>query len=154
MASAWGQSWGLSWGNSWGSQVQPIVVVTGGGYAPDRRKRKQREFDEEIKDRKALREFIERALTPLETESAEVVAVEDSVAVLPKTGDAIAIPVPPAFNAAYVSRLIMQILQSAKIEAERVRNEQAMAKARQVYAEWLIKQRKRQREEEWLLLMN
>jgi hypothetical protein len=128
-------------------------VPSRGGLGPER-KRKQRDFDQERRDREALRKIIERALDPIKASEAEVVAIEESVAVLPKTGASIAIPIPPEFNAAEVTRMVMQALNSMQVEAQRVRTVKAQAEARKLHAQWLERQRKRRREEEWLLLMD
>lgn len=136
------------------TRVAPVPeVISRGGTGPER-KRKQRDFELERREREALRKIIERALDPIKASEAEVVSIEESVAVLPKTGESIAIPVPPEFNAAEVTRMVMQALNSMQVEAQRVRTIKAQATARKLYAEWLEKQRKRRREEEWLLLMD
>jgi len=135
----------------------PPAVETRGGYAPTR-KRRQRDFEEERRDQEALRRVIERTLEPVRAEEAQVVTTSDAVAVLPSSGSAVALPIPPDFNAAEVTRVVMQVLAAANVKAERARSERARAAARESIAVMMREQyarvMKRRREEEWLLLMD
>jgi len=135
--------------------VQPAPVeLLRGGYGPvKRRKRKQREFDEERSNREELRRFIERVLEPIETE-AEVVTTTDAVAVLPRRGEGVALPVPPAFSAAVVTDAVMSVLRDNAVRAERVRTAEARERARLEVERVMAQIRRRRREEEWLLLMD
>lgn len=153
--SFFGLTFGEYPGDWWGRAVEPAPVVQlRGGYGPEkRRKRKQREFDEERGAREALRRFIERALEPIDA-AAEVVTTTEAVAVLPRKGESIALPVPPAFSASVVTDLVMSVLRDNAVQAERVRTAAAQERARLEVQRALEQLRKRRREEEWLLLMD
>lgn len=44
MADAWGGSWATSWANSWNPSVTPpVIIVTKGGGAAHKRKRRETE---------------------------------------------------------------------------------------------------------------
>lgn len=153
--SYFGLAFGEYPGAWWGRAVQPVAPVElRGGYGPDkRRKRKQREFDEERSNREELRRFIERVLQPIDTE-AEVVTTTEAVAVLPRRGEGIALPVPPAFSAAAVTDAVMSVLRDNAVQAERVRTAEARERARLEVERVMEQIRRRRREEEWLLLMD
>ena len=137
----------------------PPPPASAEGYGPGfGQRRKQREFDDERRAQEALRKLIERALDPITATAAKVVATDDGVAVLPSSGSAVALPIPPAFSVADVTRTVMQVLATAGVEAERVRSERARVAARESIALMMREQYarviRRRREEEWLLLMD
>lgn len=155
--SYFGLTFGEYPGDYWGRALvpppPPPVIEVRGGYAPPK-KRKQRDFEQERRDREALRRFIEKVLEPIE-ESAEVVATTDAVAVLPTRGKQITLPVPPAFSAAEVTETVMAVLRENAVQAERVRTAEARKRAAAEVAQALERIRiRRRREEEWLLLMD
>jgi hypothetical protein len=134
----------------------PPVVFGGGDDAPRRR---QREFEDERRDRDELKSLINRLVEPAkESESAQVIASDDGVAVLPKGRDAFAIPIPPQFDAAEVTRMVSDALERIGVEVRKARNKAARARARMVLEQLMREQAmrvaKRRREEEWLLLMD
>lgn len=134
----------------------PPVVFGGGDDAPRRR---QREFEDERRDRDELKSLINRLVEPAkESESAQVIASDDGVAVLPKGRDAFAIPIPPQFDAAEVTRMVSEALERIGVEVRKARNKAARARARMVLEQLMREQAariaKRRREEEWLLLMD
>ena len=46
-ADCWGGAWGLSWGDSWGvDSVVPVLPASLGGWADDRKRKKNRLDDE------------------------------------------------------------------------------------------------------------
>jgi hypothetical protein len=152
--SYFGLTFGEYPGAWWGRVEEPAPIQLRGGYGPDKRRtRKQREFDEERNDREALRRFIERVLEPIETE-AEVVTTTDAVAVLPRRGEGVALPVPPEFSAAAVTDAVMSVLRDNAVRAERVRTAEARERARLEVERVMAQIRRRRREEEWLLLMD
>lgn len=141
-----------------GPPPPPPVIETRGGYGPPQ-KRKQREFDEERRDRDELKSLINRLVEPAkESESAQVIASDDGVAVLPKGRDAFAIPIPPQFDAAEVTRMVSEALERIGVEVRKARNKAARARARVILEQLMREQAariaKRRREEEWLLLMD
>lgn len=136
----------------------PPVIETRGGYGPPQ-KRKQREFDDERQDRDELKALINRLVEPAkDAESAQVMASEEGVAVLPKGGEAFAIPIPPQFDAAEVTRMVSEALERIGVEVRKARNKAARARARAILEQLMREQAarvaKRRREEEWLLLMD
>jgi hypothetical protein len=133
---------------------QPLVVADVGAERRRIKKRDKR-FAEEKRERDEAKAQIARAVEGVDAVSAKVVAVEDDVAVLPVTGEVIAIPVPPAFNAAQVAQWVVEQLQVAGVDA---RQSRALAQRRQaeIALAALAREqarRRRQREDELLLLM-
>ena len=134
----------------------PPVVFGGGDDAPRRR---QREFENERRDRDELKALIGRLVEPAkEADSAQVVATDEGVAVLPKGRDAFAIPIPPQFDVAEVTRMVSEALERIGVEVRKARNKAARARAQMVLEQLMREQAmrvaKRRREEEWLLLMD
>lgn len=131
-------------------------VVIGGGWAPEKRRRpKQREFE-----RDQLRELIVQKLEPV-AGPAEVVEEPEQVTVRPAAGPAISIPVPPAFDAAEVARMVSLALARGAVRQapdpvdataaqDRAAEERAAATVR---AELERIRRRRRQDEELLLLM-
>lgn len=134
----------------------PPIVFGGGDDAPRRR---QRDFADERRDRDQLKSLIGRLVDPVkESDSAQVIATEEGVAVLPKGGEAFAIPIPPQFDVAEVSRMVSEALERIGVEVRKARNKAARARARAILEQLMREQAariaKRRREEEWLLLMD
>lgn len=141
-----------------GPPPPPPVIETRGGYGPPK-KRQQREFENERRDRDELKALISRLVEPAkEADSAQVIATDEGVAVLPKGREAFAIPIPPQFDVAEVSRMVSEALERIGVEVRKARNKAARARARvileQLMREQAMRVAKRRREEEWLLLMD
>jgi len=159
--SYFGQYVGEYPGNWWGAAIAPPppppVQQSRGGYGPRRRRPKQREFDDELRTKEDIRQRILAMIAP-SAEAAVVVTRGNVVAVLPDEGSQIALPVPPAFNAAEVAQMVVEQLNAFGVGAERARTAEAQARARALVDAFIAEQerrtRKRRREEEWLLLMN
>lgn len=151
MTSAWGVSWQRWWGYSWGSFDEKIGGDDG-SLARRRKKRKQREFEDERRERDELRRFIQRALEPVK-ESAEVMVLGDAVAVMPRRGPDVALPVPPSFTAGEVSDAVMSVLRDNAVRAERVRTAEARERAK-AEVRRMMEQIRRRRNDEWLLLLS
>lgn len=137
----------------------PPVTDIRGGYG-ETRKRKQRDFEREKRERDELREAITAAVTPLKATKAEVVTTtaegEEGVAILTRKSK-VAIPVPASFNAAEVVRMIAVALEAAGIEARRVESERARRQAQLAFKAELrerVRRMERRRREEWLLLLS
>ncbi len=128
--------------NAW--QISAVALVTG-GWAPEKKRRaKQREFELDN-----LRETIEAAVSPVEG-PAEVVQEPRQVTVRPAAGPAVSIPVPPAFDAAEVARMVSAALGRAVQAAEEVA---AQARAAETVRLELERLRRRRRQDEELLLL-
>ncbi len=156
--SYFGLTFGEYPGQWWGQAIvppSPVVVFAGGDDAPRRRKAKRRDFEKERKEAAQLRRFLERLLEPVEV-AAEVVTAPDVVAVVPKRGQDIVVPVPPAFSVAEVSEAVMSVLRQRSVESKRFRaaNERLREIVEAAKAENArLALQKRRRDEEILLLM-
>ena len=156
--SYFGLTFGEYPGRWWGQAVvppPPVVVFAGGDDAPRRRRVKPRDFEQERKETAQLRRFLERLLEPVEV-AAEVVTAPDVVAVVPKRGQDIVVPVPPAFSVAEVSEAVMSVLRQRSVKSKRLRAaddrlREIVAAAKRENARQAL--RKRRRDEEILLLM-
>lgn len=133
----------------------PPVVEIRGGYGPPK-KRKQREFEDERREREQLKELIVRAIDGVDAKSAQVVteAQEEAVVLLPRNAPALSILVPPAFDAEEVARMVAQALGEAGIKVREARSQAARERMRREAEIAVAKLRRRRREEEWLLLMD
>ena len=116
-----------------------------------------RNFSKERDEKDELRKTIEQAVSPITAATAKIVTIDDKVAVVTETGPSIAIPVPAAFDAQAVSKMVVSVLQEAGIEAQRVRNAQARKRAlivlQRLSEENARRLRKQRRDAEFLLLM-
>lgn len=117
---------------------------------------RKRKFDEERDERDQLRKAIEAAVDPVTEKEAKVVTVKGEVAVVTKS-QAIAIPVPPQFDAQAVAKMVVSVLEDRQIEAQRVRDAQNRRRALLALEAQRLENerrlRKRRRDEEILLLM-
>jgi hypothetical protein len=156
--SYFGLTFGEYPGRWWGQAVvppPPVVVFAGGDDAPRRRRAKPRDFEQERKEAAQLRRFLERLLEPVEV-AAEVVTAPGVVAVVPKRGQDIVVPVPPAFSVAEVSEAVMSVLRQRSVESKRLRAADDRLREIVAAAKAETQRRlmlKRRREEEMLLLM-
>lgn len=128
-------------------------AVQRGGYGKDYKKPKQREFTDEVTERKELRRLIREAIDPVKgAPVATVLASQDdapgvAVVTAQKT---INIPVPPAFNAEQVSRMVVWELQKKEVA---VRAQRARLALEVMVREEQARIARMRREEEELLLL-
>jgi hypothetical protein len=123
-----------------------------------RKKRKDRNFAEYKQEQERLRKVIEEAISPsvIKGQVAVVEQGADGVEIVPVSGQAISIPVPPMFDAAEVSRMVATAVARANAAVEVIRvqrrqeAERSLAQARAELARII----KRRREEEILLLLD
>jgi len=130
-----------------GPEPVPSGLVTG-GWAPEKRRRpKQREFE-----RDQLRELIVQKLEPV-AGPAEVVEEPEQVTVRPTAGPAISIPVPPAFDAAEVARMVAGALDQVRAIQARAEEGAAQERAAETVRVELERIRRRRRQDEEMLLL-
>ena len=128
-----------------GPAPEPSGLVTG-GWAPEKKRRRAKQLEFE---RDTLRETIEAAVSPVEG-PAEVVQEPRQVTVRPAAGPAVSIPVPPAFDAAEVARMVSAALGRVQVQADEVA---AQARAAETVRLELERLRRRRRQDEELLLL-
>lgn len=157
--STWGTSWGSAWGTAWGGggppPPPPPLEIRGGDDAP--RRRKQRSFEEERRQREQLKELIAKVVDGVsDAPAAQVVAQEagEGVVLVPKGAPAVAIPVPPAFDAAEVAKMLAQALSEAGVRVREARSKAARERLAREVERAMAQLRRRRREEEILLLMD
>jgi hypothetical protein len=133
----------------------PTVFDSRGGYGPPK-KRKQREFEDEKRQREQLKGLIAQVVDGVDSKSAQVVAEQqdEAVVLVPRNAPALTIPVPPAFDAAEVAKMLSAALTEAGIRVREAKSKAAQERMRLEAEIALAKLRKRRREEEWLLLMD
>lgn len=137
-------------------QPQPAPLITADVGAEKKRIKKRDEALEKYRQEQlALRKAIERAINPLADKAEPVVVAEGrkKVEVLGVDGSRLAIPVPTAFSAGEVARLVGEALKAAQIEATRVKRMQDAQRALQIARAELARIMKRKRDDELLLLM-
>jgi adenylate kinase len=137
-------------------------VVNLGDIGPEDAKRKaskkrDEDFEKGKLDKKQLRKLIENAISPA-VEKAKVVAVVDKqerdvVKVVPGFGEPLTVLIPPKFDAAEVTKVILDIVKKSSAEAIHIQktNDAAIAMERARMA--VAKAMKRRREDELLLLL-
>ena len=106
------------------------TVVQRGGYGKDYKKPKQREFFDEVTQRKELRKLIHEAIDPVsDAPAATVLAAQaetQGVAVV-TAKQTINVPVPPAFSAEQVARIVTSELQKRQVAVRAHRAQVALA---------------------------
>lgn len=133
----------------------PVLEIRGGDDAP--RRRKQREFEDERRERAQLKELITQVVEGVsDAPAAQVVTQEagEGVVLVPKGAPAVAILVPPAFDAAEVARMLAQALNEAGVRVREARSKAARERLAREAALAMAQLRRRRREEEILLLMD
>lgn len=141
---------------SQGTPPPPVVTLPRGGDDAPRR-RKQRSFEEERREREQLKELIARVVDGVaDAPAVQVVTqeAEEGVVLVPKGAPAVAIPVPPAFDAAEVARMLSQALSEAGVRIREARSAAARERLAREVERALAQLRRRRREEEILLLMD
>lgn len=135
----------------------PVITLPRGGDDAARHKRRQREFDDERKDRERLKELIAEAVSGVsQAPTAQVVTREagEEVVLVPRGAPAVVIPVPKAFDAAEVARMLAQALNEAGVRVREARSAAARERLAREVERALVQLRRRRREEEILLLMD
>jgi len=135
--------------------VNPVTADIGPGDEKQRKKaQKKRDeaFERERAEREGLRQQIKQAIDPVVEKAAPVVVSKGTkaVQVLSLDGSRIGINVPAAFDAAEVARLVAEALEEARGQSRLVAQRQEAERARAELARII----KRQREDEFLLLMD
>lgn len=123
---------------------------------PRKRKRKDRNFDVERREREQLREVIAKAIDP-ETAEAEQIAVVSQgrqVRIVPSTGRNITIPVPPVFDVNEVVRSVMAVLVREGAERSRIKRDEESARRLEERKIEMARVLKRRRIDEFLMLIN
>jgi len=141
--------------------LSPVVQIAGSdelqrGESWMPQMARKRKWSEDRDEREALRKAIEQAIDPITETQAKVVTVKGEVAIVTESR-AIALPVPPQFDAQAVARMAVSVLEKAGIEAQRVRDAENRRRALLALEAERVENerrlRKRRRDEEILLLM-
>lgn len=139
--------------------VNPVIADIGPGDEKQRKKaQKKRDeaFEREKAEREGLRQQIKQAVTPVVAKAEPVVVSEGtkSVQVLSLDGSRLGIAVPPAFDPAEVAKIVGEVLEAARIEAQMVQRRQDAERALQAARVAMARIIKRKREDELLLLID
>lgn len=136
----------------------PRVIADIGDEKHRRKAQKKRDeaFEREKREREGLRQQIKQTIDPVVAQAKPVVVSKGtkSVQVLSLDGSRLGIPVPAAFDAAEVARIVGEVLDAARIEAQHVQRRQDAERALVAAREAVARIIKRKREDELLLLID
>lgn len=139
--------------------INPVIADIGPGDEKKRKKaQKKRDeaFEREKAEREGLRQQIKQAIDPVVAQAKPVVVSKGtkSIQVLSLDGSRLGIAVPPAFDAAEVAKIVGEVLEAARIEAQMVQRRQDAERALQAARAAMTRIIKRKREDELLLLID
>lgn len=140
--------------------VQPVVTADVGPGDEKQRKKAQKKRDEaferERQEQERLRQQIKQAVEPVVEQAKPVVVSEGtkSIQVLSVDGSRLGIPVPPAFDPAEVAKIVAEVLEDARVQAEHVKRRQDAQRALEAAKAHVAQIIKRKRDDELLMLMD
>ena len=131
----------------------PLVTADVGGK---KKRRKERSFEQERREREALREIIAKAIDPETAEAEQIVVVPQgrNVKVVPSVGRSVTIPVPVLFDVDEVIRSVKAVLIKEGAKRARIKQDADLAQRLEQRKQEMRRVLKRRRDDEYLMLLN